>query len=39
MGLKNLYITFSGYHPKIGAKMTTCSFKETEAFSVCARIP
>ena len=39
LGLKNLYITFSGYHPKIGAKMTTCSFKETEAFSVCARIP
>lgn len=39
LGLKNLYITFSGYHPKIGALMTTCSFKETEAFSVCARIP
>ena len=39
LGMKNLYITFSGYHPKIGAKMTTCSFKETEAYSVCARMP
>ena len=39
LGLENLYITFSGYAPKIGAKMATCSFKETEAFSVCARLP
>ena len=39
LGLENLYITFSGYCPKIGAGMTTCSFKETEAFSVCARMP
>lgn len=39
LGMSNLYITFSGYCPKIGAGMTTCSFKETEAFSVCARIP
>ncbi len=38
LGLNNLYITFSGYAPKIGAKMKTCSFKETEAYSVCARI-
>lgn len=38
LGLNNLYITFSGYNPKIGAKMLTCSFKETEAFSVCARL-
>lgn len=37
LGLTNLYITFSGYFPKIGATMRTCSFKETEAFSVCAR--
>lgn len=37
LGLKNLYITFSGYFPKIGAEMTTCSFKETEAYNVCAR--
>ncbi|MCD8103157.1 MAG: cysteate synthase [Alistipes sp.] len=39
LGLKNLYITFSGYFPRIGAAMTTCSFKETEAYSVCGRIP
>ena len=39
LGLDNLYITFSGYHPRIGATMKTCSFKETEAFSVCARLP
>ena len=38
LGLKNLYITFNGYNPSIGAKMTTCSFKETEAYSVCGRI-
>lgn len=38
LGLENLYITFNGYHPAIGARMTTCSFKETEAYSVCARI-
>ncbi|MBO8444861.1 MAG: cysteate synthase, partial [Bacteroidetes bacterium] len=31
--------TFSGYFPKIGAQMETCSFKETEAYSVCARLP
>lgn len=39
LGLENLYITFSGYNPSIGAEMKTCSFKETEAFTVCARIP
>lgn len=39
LGLNNLYITFSGYFPEIGAKMETCSFKETEAYSVCARLP
>jgi cysteate synthase len=38
LGLGNLYITFSGYFPEIIAGMTTCSFKETEAFSVCARL-
>ncbi len=37
LGLSNLYISFSGYWPEKGAKMTTCSFKETEAYSVCAR--
>lgn len=39
LGLKELYITFSGYYPEIGARMSTCSFKETEAYSVCARLP
>jgi len=38
LGLKNLYITFSGYWPEKGAFMTTCSFKETEAYSVCGRL-
>ncbi len=38
LGLKNLFITFSGYWPEKGANMTTCSFKETEAYSVCARM-
>lgn len=39
LGLENLYITFSGYYPGIGAEMQTCSFKETEAYSVCGRLP
>lgn len=38
LGLSNLWITLSGYAPRHGVKMTTCSFKETEAYSVCARI-
>ena len=38
LGLNNLYITFSGWWPERGARMTTCSFKETEAYSVCARM-
>ena len=38
LDLENLYITFSGYWPEIGADMATCSFKETEAYSVCARL-
>jgi cysteate synthase len=39
LGLKNLYITFSGYWPEKGIQMDTCSFKETEAYSVGARLP
>ena len=39
LGLNNLWITFSGYWPEKGAFMKTCSFKETEAYSVCARLP
>lgn len=38
LGLNHLYITFSGWWPERGARMTTCSFKETEALSVCARL-
>ena len=39
LGLGNLYITFSGYWPERGVEMVTGTFKECEAFSVCARIP
>lgn len=38
LGLSNLYITFSGYWPEKGAFMKTCSFKETEAYSVGGRL-
>ncbi len=38
LGLKNLYITFSGYWPERGCFMSTCSFKETEAYAVCGRM-
>lgn len=38
LGLGNLYISLSGYCPEKGVTMTTCSFKETEAYSVCARL-
>ncbi|MDA3954604.1 MAG: cysteate synthase [Bacteroidales bacterium] len=39
LGLTHLYITFSGYWPEKGANFPTCSFKETEAYSVCGRLP
>ena len=39
LGLDNLFITFTGYNPEIGAEVQTCSFKATEAYSVCARLP
>ena len=38
LGLTDLYITFSGYWPEKGIEMPTCSFKETEAYSVCGRL-
>lgn len=38
LGLSELYITFSGWWPEKGAKMKSCSFKETEAYSVCGRM-
>lgn len=37
LGLKDLWITFNGWYPEAGARMKTCSFKETEAYSVCGR--
>ncbi len=37
LGLSKLYITFNGYWPEKGALMQTGTFKECEAFSVCAR--
>lgn len=38
LGLSNLYITFTGWWPERGANNCTCSFKETEAYSVCGRL-
>lgn len=38
LGLSNLYITICGYWPEKGALNMTCSFKETEAYTVCARL-
>ena len=38
LGLKNLYITFNGYWPEKGAFMKTGTFKECEAYAVCARV-
>jgi cysteate synthase len=39
LGLERLYIGFSGYWPEKKARLSTCSFKELEALSICARIP
>lgn len=38
LGLKRLFLTFSGYWPERSAGMLTGTFKECEAYSVCARI-
>lgn len=38
LGLSDLYITFNGWWPEKGAFNHTCSFKETESYSVMARI-
>ncbi len=38
LNLPDLWITFSGYWLEMGALMQSCSFKETEAYSVCARL-
>ncbi len=39
LNLDNLYITFSGYWPDREAYMLTGTFKECEAYAVCARLP
>jgi cysteate synthase len=39
LGLENLFILFNGYWPEKNASIETCSFKELEAYSVCARTP
>lgn len=39
LGLTRLFITFSGYWPERGCRMHTATFKECEAYSVCARLP
>jgi len=39
LGLDNLYLTCSGWNPEKGAMFKTCSFKETEAYSVLGRLP
>jgi cysteate synthase len=39
LGMKNLYIVFSGYWPEKDAYLETCSFKELEALSVLSSIP
>ena len=39
LGLENLWITFNGWWPEKDALMKTGSFKECEAYSVCARLP
>jgi len=38
LGLSNLYITLNGWWPERNAFNRTCSFKETEAYTVCARL-
>ncbi len=39
LGLSDLWITFNGWWPEKGAYMKTGTFKECEAFTVCARMP
>lgn len=38
LGLNNLWITFSGWWPEKGITMITGTFKECEAYTVCARM-
>lgn len=38
LGLRNLYVTLTGYAPEHGAFSPTCSFKELEALAVFRRL-
>ncbi|MEA2034869.1 MAG: cysteate synthase [Euryarchaeota archaeon] len=38
LGVKNLFISFSGYWPERGAQIKTCSFKELEALPTMVRM-
>ena len=38
LGLRKLYIIFNGWWPEKGAAMSTGTFKECEAYGVCARL-
>ncbi|MFA6775148.1 MAG: cysteate synthase [Sphaerochaetaceae bacterium] len=38
LGLKNLYIGFTGYYPERNAKVKSCTFKEMEALPTYARL-
>jgi cysteate synthase len=38
LGLPNLFISFNGYWPEIGAKVRSCTFKEYEALVTFQRI-
>ena len=38
LGLKDLWILFSGYSKRYGSSLYTCTFKETEAIGVLSRI-
>lgn len=39
LGLKNLWVIFSGYWPERGATLESGTFKELEAYAVLARLP
>ncbi|MDD4255536.1 MAG: cysteate synthase [Methanofollis sp.] len=38
LGLRNLWISFSGYWPEKGGRVLTCSFKELEALPTMVRV-
>ncbi len=39
LGMRELWLAFSGYWPERGALMEACSFKELEAAAVLGRVP